>query len=115
MVPIQFAQLVAVNPSTLHRWEHRGAAEAGVEPLQLKLLTALKQQLEARRTTEERKRFAQALLTGMLVGGGLFGIYKLLQAVFDDGPGQRETRGPAARPTVGRTKRPPSRRKKASS
>ncbi len=107
--PTRFSQLLGVHPTTLYRWEARLGDVAKIEPFQLQILTVLKQQLEARRTSEERARFAEAVLTGLLVGGGLFALFKLLQVAFDGAPEQRRTGGAAARPIVGRSKSPPKR------
>jgi hypothetical protein len=102
-----------VNASTLYRWETSTTEPLKIDPFPLQLLTVLQQQLRARKSEADRRKFAEAVLGGLAVGGGLLALFTLLQAVFDDGPAkQRRTGGAGARPTVGRTRSSPNRRKR---
>jgi hypothetical protein len=82
---IRFAQLMGVHPTTAYRWEAKEhlAQPLKIEPFQLQILAVLKQQLEARQTTAERAKFAEAVLQGLLIGGGLFALFRLLQVAFE--------------------------------
>jgi hypothetical protein len=95
----QFAQLIGVNHSTLWRWEAAGAEEIRIDPLQGQLLTVLHQQIAARRTESERRKFAEMLLAGLLIGGGMLALFKLLEAAFGS-TGQRRNAGAGPRAMV---------------
>ncbi len=82
MEPAQFAQLLGVHSSTLYRWENVGAAPVRVEPLQRQLLTVLEQQLAERSTLRARAELSETILKGLLIGGGLLGLFYLLNAAF---------------------------------
>lgn len=79
----QLASLLGVSPSTVSRWERDFDAVLRMEPMQLQLVLALKQEMAKRQATQ-LNAFAQGVGTALIVGGGLFGLYKLLEAVFDD-------------------------------
>lgn len=106
--PARFAQLLGVHPSTLYRWEQAEASTVRVEPLQLQLLTALDQRVSVR-SPQETTDLGEAIVTGLLVGGSLFALYKLLEAVFDD---ERRSGGAVARTTRARARSSPSTRKR---
>ncbi len=80
----QFASLLGVHPTTLYRWESAGDRQVRVDPLQLKLLVALDQEVAKRKTMKAKAELANTITTALLVGGGLFALFKLLQAVFPD-------------------------------
>lgn len=90
MEPAQFAQLLGVHPSTLYRWENAGATQVRVEPLQRQLLTVLEQQLAERSSLRARAELSETILKGLLIGGGLLGLFYLLNAAFGgDGMARR--------------------------
>jgi transcriptional regulator with XRE-family HTH domain len=82
MEPAQFAQLLGIHSSTLYRWENAGEQPVRVEPLQLQLLTVLQQQIAKRSTAEDRAELSNSILTGLLIGGGLLGLFYLLDSAF---------------------------------
>jgi len=103
MDPAQFAQLLGIHSSTLYRWENAGDQPVRVEPLQLQLLTVLQQQIAKRTTAEDRAELSNAILTGLLIGGGLLGLFYLLDSAFGDKRPARQPRtssGPTS-PAVG--------------
>ena len=110
---IRFAQLVGVHPTTAYRWEaqERLHEQAKVEPFQLQILTVLKQQLEARRTNEERAQFAENVLAGLLIGGSLLALFRLLQVAFEEP--ERRSGGAVARSKGGRPRNSPKPKRRA--
>jgi transcriptional regulator with XRE-family HTH domain len=106
--PTHFAQLLGVHPSTLYRWEAAGDVPVRVEPFQQQILAVLQGQVAAPRGTNED--LGETILKGLLVGGAMFGLFKLLEAAFsEDQP--RRTGGAVARGTRSRARSSPSRRK----
>jgi hypothetical protein len=85
MEPAQFAQLLGIHTSTLYRWESVGPAPVRVEPLQRQLLTVLDDQLAERNSLRARAELSETILKGLLIGGGLLGLFYLLSAAFGDG------------------------------
>lgn len=81
--PTQFSQLLGIHSSTLYRWEKLGPTTARVEPMQRQLLAVLQQQL-VNRAPEDRISFGKKIQAGLLNGGGLLGLYYLLEANFRD-------------------------------
>lgn len=80
MTSSAFATLLGVNPSTLYRWESEAEAEVKIDPNAARILAAL-QQARAAGGTETLK----ATLGGaLLIGGGLFALFKLLEYLFSD-------------------------------
>ena len=84
MTPDQFATLLGVHQATMYRWEAKGDEVVRLDPMQLRLLVALQDQAGKHRNPQARAEWAQALLAALLVGGGLFALFKLLEAVFDE-------------------------------
>ncbi|MCA9635210.1 MAG: helix-turn-helix domain-containing protein [Myxococcales bacterium] len=79
----QFATLLGIHPATLYRWEAKGGEAVRLDPMQLRLLVALQEQAQKHQSEADRKDWAQTLLTALLIGGGLFALFKLLEAVFE--------------------------------
>lgn len=71
------AALLGVSPSTVYRWEAAGDRAIRVDPMQAKILTLLE-------TQPTGAELGKKLATAILVRGGLYGLYKLLEAVFDE-------------------------------
>ena len=108
MAPVHFAQVLGVHPSTLYRWEAANAAGIRVEPFQQQILAVLQRQVGLQtRPTEE---LGESIVKGLLVGGAMLGLFKLLEAAFSEEPGQT---GGAARRPPGRSKRSTSSRRKS--
>jgi transcriptional regulator with XRE-family HTH domain len=106
--PAHFAQLLGVHPSTLYRWEAAGDVPVRVEPFQQQILAVLQGQVAAPRGGNED--LGETILKGLLVGGAMFGLFKLLEAAFsEDQP--RRTRGAVARGKVPRAKSSPTRKR----
>ena len=78
----QFAELLGASPPSVWRWEAAGAQPARIEPFQLRLLALVQQQ--AAKPAAAREAFIAGVISGLAVGGGLLGLYKLLDAVFAD-------------------------------
>ena len=96
MTSSAFATLLAVNPSTLYRWESEGEGEVKVDPNAARILAAL-QQARAKGGAEALKG---TLGGALLIGGGLFALFKLLEYVFsDDKATQTTPGGPVSTPT----------------
>lgn len=58
--------------------------------MQLRLLVALREEL-GRKRPDERVEWGKTLLAALVIGGGLFALFKLLEAVFADSPSARAT------------------------
>ena len=84
MTPSQFAALIGVHPSTLYRWEAAKDKELKMDPMQLQLMTLLQTEVSKRKSAEARSELGTAIVTALLVGGGLFALFKLLEAAFGD-------------------------------
>lgn len=82
--PDQFAGLLGVHPATLYRWEAKGDEVVRLDPMQLRILTALQQELGKKANAQAAAEWGQVLLAALLIGGGLFALFKLLEAVFDE-------------------------------
>ena len=106
MDPAQFAQLLGIHASSVYRWEMAADAEVRIEPFQRQILTALEDQL-AQRAAPAQADLGGAILKGLLIGGGLFGLFKLLEAVFEE-PEPRRTRVAKSRSTGVRARRSPT-------
>nr|WP_128795578.1 helix-turn-helix domain-containing protein [Corallococcus coralloides] len=78
MSPGDFAQLLGVNPSTLYRWEAEGEGEVKPDPNATRILAALNQA----RAKSGGENLKASLGTALLLGGGLFALFKLLELVF---------------------------------
>lgn len=83
----QFASLIGVHPSTLYRWEAKGDEAVRLDPMQLRILMVLQEELNRRKTPKAQLEWGQLLLGALVVGGGLFALYKFLEAVYADGGG----------------------------
>ena len=106
----QLAELVGASPASVYRWEAAGAAVASIEPFQARLLGLLAQQVPAAPTAQSDS-FANALVSGLLVGGGLLGLYHLLDAVFSDNVKVRRPVGDAGR-RIGQRSKSPAKKKR---
>ena len=84
MTPGQFASLIGVHPSTLYRWEAAHEGQLRMDPMQLQLMTLLEREVAKRKSAEARSELGSAIVTALLVGGGMFALFKLLEAVFGD-------------------------------
>ncbi|MCY1083749.1 helix-turn-helix domain-containing protein [Archangium lansingense] len=75
-----FATLLGVNPSTLYRWETEGEGEVKVDPNAARILAAMQQA----RATGGLEALKTTLGGALLIGGGLFALFKLLEYLFSD-------------------------------
>lgn len=107
--PTHFAQLLGIHPSTLYRWEAAKDTEIRVEPFQQQILAVLQRRVGLA-PKGEVEDLGDVILKGLLVGGAMFGLYKLLEAAFSDDHGG-ETGGPIARGKSPRGRSSPTRRK----
>ncbi|MBI5536031.1 MAG: hypothetical protein HY898_25145 [Deltaproteobacteria bacterium] len=112
MDPTRFAQLLGIHPSSLYRWEAAGELQIRVEPFQSQVLAALQQQV-AQRQAPAQADLGQAILAGLLIGGGLLGLYKLLEAVFDE-PKPRRKRVAVGGATGAQRRRSPAKNRRGS-
>lgn len=87
-----FAGLMGVHPATLYRWEAKGDEPARLDPMQLRILMALQDELKKKQTTKAQAEWGEALLSALIIGGGLFALYKVLEAVYEE---QEPRRRPA--------------------
>lgn len=99
----QFAGLLGVHPSSLYRWEAKGDEAVRLDPMQLRILTVLRDELN-RKPPEARTEWGEALLSALLVGGGLFALFKVLEAVFT--PPRTSARGGTRTRRVRAARRP---------
>lgn len=79
--PMQFALMLGIHPSSVYRWESAGNREVRVDPLQSNVLLLLQQEL-AKRKGKAQKELGEQILQALVVGSGLFALFKLLEAVF---------------------------------
>ena len=107
----RFAQLLGVHATTVYRWELAAGQAIRIEPLQLQLLSVLQQQLHERQRTAARNELAETITKGLLVGGTMLGLFKLLDAAFS-GASERQTGGAVRRATGARRKSSPTKRKR---
>jgi hypothetical protein len=110
----QLGELLGTSISSVFRWESLGQAQVAIDPAQLRVLTMMDQQLRARDATR-RDQFVKSIGSGLLVGGGLLGLYFLLQAAFSgpaEGAADRQTVGAVARDIPTRAKSPTRRTSK---
>lgn len=83
--PAHFAQLLGVHASTVYRWEAAGDVPVKVEPFQQQILAVLQSQIAAPRGGGGDD-LGDTILKGLLVGGAMFGLFKLLEAAFSEEP-----------------------------
>lgn len=67
----QLADLIGASPSSIYRWEAAGSKIVEVEPFQLRLLTVM---------SKASPETAVDVRDGLVIGGGLLGLYRLLNA-----------------------------------
>jgi DNA-binding XRE family transcriptional regulator len=77
------AALLGVSTSTLYRWEAAGAKKIRIDPMQLRIISLLNQQLNALHSAQQSAELGQALGTALIVGGGMFALHQLLKRVYD--------------------------------
>lgn len=80
MTSSAFAQLLGVNPSTLYRWEAEGDKEVKTDPNAARILAAIQQARGLKGSGDLKTTLGSALL----IGGGLFALFKLLEHLFSD-------------------------------
>ena len=78
------SQVLGVHPSTIYRWETAGPSPVRVDQMQFQILAVVDREIGKRKTAEGRAKLAEEILNGLIVGGGLFALFKILQAVFGD-------------------------------
>jgi transcriptional regulator with XRE-family HTH domain len=91
----QFAQMLGVNVVTLYRWESAGAREVAIDPRSLQILAVTKQRIEQKRSSETT-HLGKTIISALVAGGGLAGLFYLLSEVLEPSPVRRS--GGAARP-----------------
>lgn len=100
----QLAELIGASQSSIYRWESLGPQEVAIDPGQARLLLLMKQQIDS----QNAAALAKGIAAGLLLGGGLLGLYHLLDAVYSDDKKSRRT----APPAQGRARTsPPARRR----
>lgn len=107
--PTRFAQLLGVHPSTLYRWEATGDVPVRAEPLQRQLLAVLQDQIAAPKGADEN--LGETISKGLLIGGAMFGLFKLLEAVFSGNEKPRLNGGAVALGKVPRARSSPTRKR----
>jgi DNA-binding XRE family transcriptional regulator len=80
MTSSAFAQLLGVNPSTLYRWEAEGEKEVKPDPNAARILAAMQKVRETKGSAD----LSSTLGAALLIGGGLFALFKLLEHLFSD-------------------------------
>jgi len=75
----QLADVVGASVSSVYRWESLGGRPAKIDAGQLRLLRLMQQQIEAPSFGRLTKDVAQ----GLLVGGGMLALYRLLRFVYE--------------------------------
>lgn len=96
----EFAQLLGVNPSTLYRWEAEGEKEIKPDPNAARILGALAKAREK----NDGESLKVALGGALLLGGGLFALFKLLEFVFSTPPETPAAQAAPAATSPGTTK-----------
>lgn len=107
LTPQQLAELLGTAVSTVYRWETAGPKEISIDPFQVRILALLREQI-APPGSAPRNDIATAITRGLLIGGGLLGLYYLLDSVFG-------TTGGGAREGTATPRRRAARSRKASS
>ncbi len=79
--PSRFAMVLGIHPSSLYRWEAAGTEDVRPDPLQAHLLQLLQEQLSTQKSKAQRE-FGDQLMRAFVIGGGLFALFKLLEAIF---------------------------------
>jgi predicted transcriptional regulator len=80
-----FAALVGTGDKTIYRWEHAADGvdiTAKCDILQRRLLPLLRMVVERDRDAP-RNATEKSIIEGVVLGGGLRGLHRLLQAVFE--------------------------------
>ena len=77
----QFAGVVGVHQATLYRWEAKAAKVVRLDPLQTRLMFAVCDVLNRQRP-EEAAAWGAELAADLVIGGGLFALYRLLTVVY---------------------------------
>lgn len=77
----QFATILAVHPSTVHRWESKGADSLpSVDGIASNVLLALRARLDEDEESRRKAReMGQAVLTLLAIGGALLALAALLK------------------------------------
>ena len=74
----EFAESVRASVATIHRWEKAGPREVRLDPLHRDLVRALQ---HTRQQGGDLGEIGIAVAGALALGGGLFALYKLLEAV----------------------------------
>ncbi len=76
----QFASVLGVHPSSVHRWEAAGQGPATVDGVAAGVLVAMSQRLQGdRKARQEAGDLGDAIAKALLVGGALVGLALLLK------------------------------------
>lgn len=82
--PSALAEILGVHASTVYRWEAAGDRIIHVDSMQAKILAALSSEVSKRKAAESQAEFGAAIGAAVLIGGGLFALFKVLEEVFDE-------------------------------
>ncbi len=107
LAPQQLAELLGASISTVYRWEAAGPVEVAIDPFQLRILGLLREQMAAA-DAQRQNDVAEGIAKGLLIGGGLLGLYHLLDAVFGEQAGGRRSGGAVAGAKVARARSSPT-------
>lgn len=78
----QFAELIGISSSTLYRWETTKSKNIlTIGPFQYKLLILIDEQIRLGGIVH-RKILIKKISSGLAIGGGLLGLYRLLDSKF---------------------------------
>lgn len=80
----QFAQLLGLNQTSIYRYEAAGDREIPIDPLPLKLITALQHQMARpdASTAPTHVQLGDSLTNALVLGGTLLALYTLLDGVY---------------------------------
>lgn len=84
LAPRELAELLGVHTVTVYRWEGHAARTPRLDPLHAQLLTLLQVETDRRGTPRRRAEFGSRMRTAIALGGGLLGLYNLLDAAFGE-------------------------------
>jgi len=76
----RFAQLVGADKSTVSRWESHDDKAPRVDPFQMQVLAIIREQVHA--ASDGGRMLGDRILNGLLVGGPMLGLYRLLEDKF---------------------------------
>lgn len=80
----QLANVLAVHPGTVSRWERAGDGLVSVDGVAASVLAVLRERVRTKPVADELRSTGERVAQALLVGGALLGLIALLKALVDD-------------------------------